>query len=219
MEPFLVKDCTLLIRMSGLSPAFNLRELRDRIACCSPDVIYHHFCETLLAPTFDYPDFRNDFAVWVKRQLEENVLAERLGVIDPYGYPSMERLRTDVLDILDERINEMTFLPSVSPGHEFHFREAVTVVFETGARILYPEDMPESIEKMTKGSIYFHFLEARRRTLGRVDDFSLWLEEFGEPWVPAIMEMRSFDFLFQSLAELKSDLIRVMKPFCMERLL
>jgi hypothetical protein len=217
MEPFLVKDCTLLIRMSGLSPAFNLRELRDRIANCSPDVIYHHFCETLLAPTFDYPDFRNDFALWVKRQLEENVLAERLGVIDPYGYSSMEKLRTDLLDILDERINEMTFLPSVSPGHEFHFREAVTVVFETGVRLLRPEEMAGAIEQMTKGSIYFHFLEARRRTLGRVDDFSLWLEDFGEPWVPAIMEMRSFDFLFQSLTELRSDLVRVMKPFCMEK--
>jgi hypothetical protein len=217
MQPFLVKDCTLLIRMSGLAPAFNLRELRDRIASCSTDVIYHHFCETLLAPTFDYPDFRNDFALWVKRQLEENVLAERLGVIDPYGYPSMDVLRTDVLDILDERINEMAFLPSVSPGHEFHFREAVTVVYETGARLLRPEEMADAIEQMTKGSIYFHFLEARRRTLGRVDDFSLWLEDFGEPWVPAIMEIRSFDFLFQTLTELRADLIRALKPYCTEK--
>jgi len=216
MEPFLVKDCTLLIRMSGLAPAFNLRELRDRVASCSPDVIYHHFCETLLAPTFDYPDFRNDFALWVKRQLEENVLAERLGVIDPYLYPSMGALREAVLDILDERISEMTFLPSVSPGHEFHFREAVTVVFETGARILRPDKLPEAIEKMTLGSIYFHFLEARRRTLGRVDDFSLWLEDFEEPWVPAVQELRSIDFLFQSLTELRADLVRVLKSFCRE---
>jgi len=28
MIPFEVKDCTLLTRMSGLAPAFNLRELR-----------------------------------------------------------------------------------------------------------------------------------------------------------------------------------------------
>jgi hypothetical protein len=216
MEPFLVKDCTLLIRMSGLAPAFNLRELRDRVASCSPDVIYHHFCETLLAPTFDYPDFRNDFALWVKRQLEENVLAERLGVIDPYLYPSMGALREAVLDILDERISEMTFLPSVSPGHEFHFREAVTVVFETGARILRPDKLPEAIAKMTLGSVYFHFLEARRRTLGRVDDFSLWLEDFEEPWVPAVQELRSIDFLFQSLTELRADLVRVLKSFCRE---
>lgn len=216
MEPFLAKDCTLLIKMSGVSPAFNLRELRDRLACCSTDVIYHHFCETLLAPTFDYPDFRNDFALWVKRQLEENVLAERLGVIDPYGYSSMEILRAEVLDILDERINEMAFLPSVSPGHEFHFREAVTLVFETGDCILRPEDLSDAIERMTKGGIYFHFLEARRRTLGRVDDFSLWLENFGEPWAPAILEIRSFDFLFQTLTELRADLVRVLKPFCME---
>jgi hypothetical protein len=34
--------------MSGLPPAFNLRELRDRIATCTNDVLYHHFCETTL---------------------------------------------------------------------------------------------------------------------------------------------------------------------------
>ena len=32
MTPFVVKDCALLTRMSGLPPAINLRELRERIA-------------------------------------------------------------------------------------------------------------------------------------------------------------------------------------------
>jgi hypothetical protein len=55
MSPFEIKDCALLTRMSGLPPAVNLRELRERIAACSPDVLYHHFCDTLLAPSIDYP--------------------------------------------------------------------------------------------------------------------------------------------------------------------
>jgi len=217
MEPFLAKDCTLLIRMSGLSPAFNLREFRDRIAGCATDVIYHHFCETLMAPTFDYPDFRNDFALWVKRQLEENALAERLGILDPYSYGTMEDLRKEVLEILDDGICDMNFCPAVSPGHEYHFRQAVTVVFETGARVERPEEMAAAVEAMTMGSVYFHFLEARRRTPGRVDDFSLWLEEFGEPWSDAVSALRSIDFLFQTLAELQSDLVRVLNPFCLEK--
>jgi len=57
MNPFEIKDCALLRRMSGLPPAVNLRELRERIVACSPDVLYHHFCDTQLAPSSDYPDY------------------------------------------------------------------------------------------------------------------------------------------------------------------
>src|SRR4030042_776893 len=93
MTPFEVKDCALLIRMSGLPPAMNLRELRDRIASCGENVLYHHFCETTLRPTFDDPDYRNDFAVWAKFYLGDRVLAERLGILDPYSYERMEEVR------------------------------------------------------------------------------------------------------------------------------
>ena len=77
MIPFEVKDCALLIRMSGLPHAMNLRELRDRIAICSENVLYHHFCETTLRPTFDDPDYRNDFAVWSKLYLGDRVIQTR----------------------------------------------------------------------------------------------------------------------------------------------
>ncbi len=69
MNSFEVKDCALLTRMSGLPPAFNLRELRERIAACGDNVLFHHYCETTLRATFDNPDYRNDFAVWSKLYL------------------------------------------------------------------------------------------------------------------------------------------------------
>ena len=86
MSGFEIKDCVLLSLMSGMPPAFNLRELRDRIAACSQDVLYHHFCETTLVASFDYPDYRNDFAVWASKRLGDKVLAERLGII-PTSFP------------------------------------------------------------------------------------------------------------------------------------
>src|SRR5512145_2966256 len=113
MTPFEVKDCALLLRMSGLPPAVNLRELWDRIAACGADVLYHHFCETTLRPTFDDPDYRNDFAVWSKLYLGDRVLAERLGVLDPYAESGMEELRAATLDIIDDRLGELTMVPWV----------------------------------------------------------------------------------------------------------
>lgn len=209
--PFYIKDCTLLMKMSGLTPAFDLRDLRDRIALCSPTVIYHHFFENLLAPTFDYPDFRNDFAVWVKRQLEDNVLAERLGMIEPYRFDSLEELRIYTLDIIDERLSELYMIPTVTPGHEFYFKEAITIVFETGHVMHHPREMPDVMPLLTTSSIYYHFLEARRRTPGLTDDFSLWMENFGSTWVPLIHALRSMDFIFYSLPEIKKELIYIVQ--------
>lgn len=142
MTPFVIQDCSLLIRMSGLLPAANLRELRDRIAACSENVLFHHFFETLLRPTFDNPDYRNDFAVWAKLYLDDRVLAERLGILDPYSYASLEELRNVVLGLIDERLKELTLVPRARPGDEFFFQEATTVVFDTirsgrNERILY----------------------------------------------------------------------------------
>ena len=116
MKPFEVKDCALLMRMSGLPPAMNLRELRDRVAVCDENVLYHHFCETTLRPSFDDPDYRNDFAVWSKLYLGDRVLAERLGILDPYSVGGMEELRAAVIEIIDDRFGELTMVPWSVPG-------------------------------------------------------------------------------------------------------
>ena len=210
MGEFLIQDCALLTRTSGVPPAINLRELRERLATCGQDVLYHHFCETPLVPSFDNPDYRNDFAVWVLSQLADRVLSERLGIINPYIYPDLEMLREQVLDVLDERLSEVPFIPSCQPGGEFFFTEAVTVVFDTGKRVKQPEELPAAIEKMTNGSIYFHFLEALRRDPVGYDDFSAWLAGFPnqEAWCIAL---QAVDFSFFTLTELRSELVRILK--------
>lgn len=211
MGDFVIQDCTLLTRTSGLPPAINLRELRDRLATCGQNVLYHHFCETPLVPSFDNPDYRNDFAVWALLQLGDRVLAERLGIVNPYVYTDPEKLREQVLDILDERLSEIPFVPSCQPGGEFFFTEAVTVVFDTGQRIMHPEQLPEAIGRMTNGSIYYHFLEARRREPVGGDDFSAWLAGFPgqESWCETI---QSVDFIFFTLTELRAELVRILSP-------
>jgi hypothetical protein len=209
MGEFIIQDCTLLTRTSGLHPAINLRELRERIANCRQDVLYHHFCETPLVPAFDIPDYRNDFAVWALLQLGDRVLGERLGIINPYAFTDLEQLREQVLEILDERLSEVPSGPSCQPGGEFFFTEAVTVVFDTGLRITSPETLPEAIGKMTNSSIYFHFLEARRRDPVGMDDFSSWLAGFPgqEAWCRAL---HSVDFVFFTLTDLRDELVRIL---------
>ena len=210
MTLFEIKDCALLMRMSGLSPAMNLRELRDRIAVCSENVLYHHFCETTLRPTFDDPDYRNDFAVWSKMYLGDRVLAERLGILDPYSYERMEELRAVVLEIIDDRLGELTMIPWVRPGDEFLFKEATTVVFDTWERIRHPRELAPALRRMTNGSIYYHFLEALRRSPVGKDDFSSWLLEAGKEYELYLRSLGSIDYHFHSLALLRKELVRAL---------
>jgi len=211
MNEFEIMDCVLLTRMSGLPPALNLRELRDRIATCHPDVIYHHFCETTLAPSFDYPDYRNHFAVWAKHSLGDEILAERLGIIDPYAYTSIEDLRTATLEIIEERLSELSIVPWARVGHEFHFMKAITVVFDTGERIRHPDELDSAISRMTNGSIYFHILEARRRVPLGLDDFSAWLQNLEGDWSHYVHAITAIDVIFCTLHELQKDLVRELK--------
>ncbi len=212
MEPFVIKDCALLMKMSGLVPAMNLRELRDRIAVCGENVLYHHFCETTLRPSFDDPDYRNDFAVWAKMYLRDRVLAERLGVVDPYGFGTMEELRAVLLEIIDDRLGELTMVPWVRAGDEFLFKEAITVVFDTGDRVRQPHELAGAVRKMTDGSIYYHFLEALRRPPVGKDDFSAWLMKAGDAYSPFVRAVGAIDFHFYGLARLRDELVRALAP-------
>jgi hypothetical protein len=212
MTPFEVKDCALLTRMSGLPPAINLRELRERIALCSENVLFHHFCETTLRGTFDNPDYRNDFAVWSKLYLGDRVLAERLGILDPYEFSSLGALRAATLEVIDERLEESTMIPWARPGDELYFMEATTVVFDTGIRISHPREFAAAIGAMTGGSVYYHFLEARRRPLFGKDDFTTWLleNENGGNNRPYIEALARIDFYFHTLVHLRRELTKVL---------
>ena len=126
IHPFDVKDCALITRMSGISSAVNLRELNERVRDCPIESVFHHFCETLIRPPFDDPEFRNDFAVWASRDLRDRVLAERLGVLNPYAFDNLEDLRLRVMDIIDERLSEVPMVPWVHQGDDFRFMRAVT---------------------------------------------------------------------------------------------
>jgi hypothetical protein len=212
MSNFVVMDCALLTRMSGLPPAFNLRDLRDRIGICSEDVLYHHFCETSLRATFDDPEYRNDFAVWAKEMLVDRILAERLGIIDPYESESMSSLRQLTMDIIEDRLSELSpWVPAVRPGGEMYFMEAVIVVFETSRKVSRPSELAGAIQEMTNGSVFFHFLEGFRRPPLHKDDFSAWLLEYGPQGEQYAKAISRIDFYFKSLPALRNELVHALQ--------
>ena len=201
-EPFRFMDCALIILSIG-RPAHGLRELRDRAAEVPAQSIWHHFYETLLRPTFDDPEYRNDFALWARRGLRDHVLAERLAVIDPFEFETLERLREHLVDVLDDRLAEALSTPPVRPGQEFHFLRSQMIVVDTGLRAATATEMAVQIPLLPPGSLYYHFIEGRRREGRREDDFSTWLRGWGEGVEPLRERLAAIDFRLWPLPDLR----------------
>jgi len=211
-EPFLIRDCSLVPIATGLV-AQNLREFRDLLSRAPEGSIYTHFYESLLRFSFDDPEFRNDFALWAKHSLHDSVLAERLGVIDPHDFPTIEDLRKRLLDIIDDRIYEAGFIPWARTGDEFYFLLSQSQVFDTSIRVETPKDLALIFPDLSTGSIYYHFIEARRRLPNRKDDFTSWLAEFGDEYRDLCQRLGRVEYYFCSLSDLKGRLSRVFRDW------
>jgi hypothetical protein len=205
IEAFAIKDCALIALATGRR-AQNLRELRDQIRTVDETSLYYHFWGGRLRPRFDDPEYNNDFAAWARHGLHDWVLAERLAVVDPTETGGLEGLRQEVLELLEERLDQLEHVPWARHDQQFHFLTSQIAVLDTHARLAKPADLAAVVPRMTVGSVFYHVIDARRRHPVRVDDFSLWLAAWGERYDDLRRRLAEVDPFFSSLAELREEL-------------
>lgn len=204
-EPFAVKDCALITIGTG-ERAQNLRELRERIITTHQGCIYHHFWGGLLRPSFDDPEYQNDFAAWAWRGLHDSRLAERLSLIDPSEFRDLEMLRRELVEVIEERLEETEMVPWAQHDRQFFFVRSQIVIFDTTIRIRDVADCATTLPRLTGSSVFYHFIDARRRTDSRRDDFSEWLLGFGDSHVGLVGKLAAIDPYFSTLTELRGEL-------------
>ena len=214
-KPFAIRDCALSAIATGLR-AQNLRELRDALLTVHGGSIYYHFWGGLLRPSFDDPEYNNDFASWIRHRLHDAKLAEQIGVIDPAQFSDMEELRRELINVIEARLDETEFLTWAARDRQFHFIRAQTVVFDTNRRILQPRELVDVIPGLSLGSIYYHVIDARRRSPQAVDDFRAWLSLFGNPFSELQERLAQLDPYFVGLAELREQLAAVFTDYFTE---
>ena len=210
--PFAVKDCSLVALATGVK-AQNLRELRDGVNNVPLSCLYYHFWGGSLRPSFDDPQFHNDFAIWSHYALHDDTLAERLAIVDPTQYDTLDGLRQDVLEIIEERLEEIERPAWVRSDQQFHFIRSQIVVFDTRSLIEQPEDLRAVAPNMSVGSVFYHFIDARRRDPFILDDFRSWLGGFGDTYSELCRRLASVDPYFQSLRELRVQLSEIFDSY------
>jgi hypothetical protein len=205
---FAVKDCALIAIATGRR-ALTLTELRDSLEQVSADSIYFHFWGGLLEPRFEEREYNNDFAAWARHGLHDAILAERLAMLDPTYLDNLEDLRQALLDVIDARMDESEYLPWARATRRFEFIRSQIVVFDTNRRLRQPEELAQAMGEFSTSSVFYHFIDARRRQPDRRDDFQAWLAGFDERCRELCDELAGVDPYFGSLSELRQRLVEI----------
>lgn len=203
---FEVRDCVLIAVATGVK-ALTLAELRDGLVQVHPGSIYYHFWGGLLQPRFEEQEYNNDFAAWARHGLHDTVLAERLALVDPSEFENLETLRRELLEIIEQRLDESERLQWLPANLPFEFIQSQIVVFDTRSRVGEPEVLAELASRFSIGTVFYHFIDARRRLPAGIDDFSAWLASFGDRYEGVIHDLADIDPYFGSLAELRDRLV------------
>lgn len=209
---FEIKDCALVAIATG-NRAVNLKELRDILNTIDLDSIYYHFWGGLLQPRFEEREYNNDFAAWAWHGLHDFPLAERLAVVDPNEFEGLEDLRQELLEVIEERMDEQGQLSLLYATFRFEFIRSQIVVFDTQKRVDAPEKLAELLPTLSPSSIFYHFIDARRRLIHHKDDFSSWLCTCGTSYERLCAELDGVDPYFGSLAQLKEQLQTIFDRF------
>ncbi len=204
--PFAIGDCALMTIATGVR-AQNLREFREGLLKVPESSLHHHFWGRLLSPRFDEPEYSNDFASWAYRGLGEKALAERLSAVDFIEFEDTEAIRQRLVDVVEHTLDAKEHVPWARPDTAFHFLHGKLVVFQTGTQIPDPSELASALAHMGTGSIYYHFIDARRRTPDHCDDFCRWLDACGPEYEELKTKLQGLDPFFSSLKEIRRMLI------------
>ena len=211
-EPFLIKDCALIAVATG-KKAQNLRELRNNLQTIHAGSIYYHFWGGLLRPRFDDPEYNNDFASWAAHSLHDKKLAERLSFIDPTELSSLEDLRQELIEVIEERLDESEFIPWARRDDRFDFIRSQIIIFDTHRKVIKPQELVRVLPTMSVGSIFYHFIDACRRSPDSIDDFQHWLQGFDGSYADLCQQISGIDPYFGTLTELRTELVDLFRDY------
>lgn len=210
-EPFIFVGCIELKEILG-KEAEDEKELAELLDEVPLDSIYYHTHGYFLRHQFVAGLYPSDFATWVAVQVRDRVLGERLAVVDPFDFESLEHLREELLSIIDDHLSRMTMVPRVIFGEPFYFKQSRVIEVPTGLMAWTLEEFRDALAEVDASAIYFHLLEARMRLNRREGDFSIWLREgLGMPELAE--KIRAINPYLGSLERLRSRLLMVCDQF------
>jgi len=173
-DPFRFIACVEL-RQSLDQRATDERELLDRLEDVPSGSIFYHTHGYFLRHRPITTAYGNDFAAWVAVHVRDQVLAERLAVINPFEFASLEALREELLSVVNDHLVRLSVVPRVEFGEVFHFQQSHIVEVPLGPAAATLAEFRQALAEVDASAIYYHMVEARARLGRRSGDFAEWL--------------------------------------------
>jgi hypothetical protein len=173
-SPFVFYGCVEL-RQALDKHAVDERELMDRLEEVPTGSIFYHTHGYFLRHRPITTAYGNDFARWASVEVRDQELGERLAVVDPFEFPTLEHLREELVTIVHDHLRRRPSVPRVEFGSAFHFQQSHVVEVPLGPGVTTLADFRDGLATVDASAIYFHMVEARARLGRRSGDFAEWL--------------------------------------------
>lgn len=173
-SPFVFFGCIELREILGLR-ARDERELMEVLERVPLGSVYYHTHSVFLRHHQMTAAYPNDFANWVAFQVRDQVLGERLGVVDPFAFRSLEELREEFVSIIDHHIATLHPVPRVVFGDPFFFVQSHVIKVPAGLEAQTLGEFRRCLAEVEASSIYFHALESKIRRGHPHGDFAEWI--------------------------------------------
>lgn len=173
-RPFVFMGCVEL-RQTLDTHARDERELLERLEAVPADSVFFHTFGYFLRHRPFTTAYGNDFARWAAVELGERALAERLAVVDPFAFPTLEALREHLVTIIQDHLRGHAAGGRVEFDRAFHFQRSHIVTLPLGLTATTLAEFRAGLAAADASAIYLHTVEARARLGRRAGDFAEWL--------------------------------------------
>jgi len=166
--------------------AMDEARLLEIIEEAPADSIYYHTHSYYLRHPYSQGLFPNDFATWVALHEQDRVLGERLGVLDPFEFDDIERLRAGIVTIIADHLSHLGTIPRCTTGEPFEFVRSHVIEADLGLEAWTLREFRDALAGVEVGAVYNHVCEARLRKGRLSGDFVNWLSAENGLGLPAL---------------------------------
>ena len=176
MKEFEFTGCIEIKELLGRK-ADNELQFMEIIEEVPSDCIYYHTHSYFLRHFYLAGQYPNDFANWAAIQVRDRVLGEKLGAVTLLPPKSIEDVRAEIIDIVDDHLSEIKMVPAVVYGEPFYFMKSRIIEVPLGVKTKDLAGFVKALEKVHASAVYNHIFEARLRVKKGKSDFAIWFDE------------------------------------------
>lgn len=176
MTVFRFVGCMELSEILGRR-ARDERELMEGLEQVPPESVFYHAQTVFLRHAQITRPYPNDFANWVASQIRDHVLAEQLGMVDPFRFLTLEDLREELISIIADHIAPLQPVPRVVFGDPFFFVQSHIVEVPAGLEAGTLAEFRRCLAEVDASALYLHGLHARGQRAAAGGDFARWIAD------------------------------------------